>query len=310
MNDKKIIIGTRGSKLAIWQANFVSEQIKKICGIESELKIIKTKGDKILDSPLSKIGDKGLFVKEIENSLLAGEIDVAVHSLKDMPTVLPESLAIIAVSKREDPRDVFISKKYENISAIKGKAVIATSSLRRRAQILNFNENISTVDIRGNVETRIKKINEGMADGLIMAFAGIKRLGMEEIIKEVIDINIILPAVGQGCIAIEANKENKDVSCIINKINNKRDFIVTRAERALMRKLEGGCQIPIGALAEIKDDILYIEAIVASLDGKKLIREKYRGDITQPDKTGEEIADILISKGADIILDSIREGNE
>lgn len=304
-----LTIGTRGSKLALWQANFISSEIKKHFQGEVVLKIIKTTGDKILDSPLAKIGDKGLFVKEIESALLEEEVDLAVHSMKDMPTEVPEGLMLTGASKRENPRDAFISTKYNTLSEVSENGIIATSSLRRKAQVLYARPDLTIVDIRGNVDTRVRKLQEGAADGLIMAVAGLKRLGLEGNIKEIISTETMLPAVGQGCVAIEAREDDTEVNEIIGYISCKEDFTAVKSERALMKRLEGGCQIPVGALATINGDSLRLEAMVASIDGKRLIRDELAGSIDNPEELGVKLADILIEKGAGEILDEIREGN-
>jgi hydroxymethylbilane synthase len=309
LKNNKLIIGTRGSKLALWQANFISGEISKYFNGEIELKIIKTTGDKILDSPLAKIGDKGLFVKEIETALLNEDIDLAVHSMKDMPTDVPEGLILAGASKREDPRDAFISVKYKTFNDVPEKGVIATSSLRRRAQVLYNRPDLSTVDVRGNVETRIRKLEEGLADGLIMATAGLKRLGLEKYITEIIDPSIMLPAVGQGCVAIETRTDDTEVREIVKNFSNDEDFTAVKAERALMKHLEGGCQIPIGAFAKVNGDIIDMDAIVASIDGSKLLRERKSGNYSQPEELGIELAETLIAKGAGKILQEIREDN-
>lgn len=309
MKNNKLIIGTRGSKLALWQANFILNEILPLFSGRIELRVIKTKGDKILDSPLAKIGDKGLFVKEIENKLLSGDIDLAVHSMKDMPTDVPEGLILAGASKREDPRDAFISLKYGSLKKVEEGGVIATSSLRRKAQILYSRPDIKIVDIRGNVDTRVRKLKEGAADGLVMAVAGLVRMGLNDSIRQIIDPEVILPAVGQGCIAIETRKDDKEVRDIISKITSKDDFKCIKAERALMKRLEGGCQVPIGALATIEDAELKLEAMVASLDGSELIREEKSGNIKSPEKLGIETAEELLKQGADKILEEIRGDN-
>lgn len=309
MKNNKLIIATRGSKLALWQANFISSELSKYFDGDIELNIIKTTGDKILDSPLSKIGDKGLFVKEIETALLNEEADLAVHSMKDMPTEVPDGLILAGASKREDPRDAFISVKYKNISEVPAKGVIATSSLRRRAQVLYNRPDLTTVDVRGNVDTRVRKLEEGLADGLVMATAGLKRMGLGSYITEIIEPELMLPAVGQGCVAIETREDDSFIRELVGKISYEEDFTAVKAERALMKRLEGGCQIPVGALAKVDGDNINIEAMVASLDGSRLIREKLSGPVSQTEELGVKLAEILISKGADKILQEIREDN-
>lgn len=309
MKEKVIVIGTRGSALALWQSNLVAAEIRSHSGGEVRLEIIKTTGDKLLDAPLAKIGDRGLFVKEIELALLEGRVDLAVHSMKDLPTMIPAGLVIAGVLPREDPRDAFISPRLRGIEEIGPRTVIATSSLRRKAQILHLKPGITVVDIRGNVETRVRKIQEGLADASIMALAGLKRMGLTAYATEILSPATMLPAVGQGCIAIETRDESGHILEIAEKICNTNDFITVRAERALMKRLEGGCQVPIGALAVVEGSEILLEAVVASVDGSLLIRDSHRGPLGYPERVGEEAAENLITRGADRILEEIRRNN-
>lgn len=304
----KYIIGSRGSELALWQSNWAKSELDKIYpGINVEIRIIKTTGDKILDVPLSNIGDKGLFTKEIENALLSREIDIAVHSLKDLPTVLPHGLIIGAFSERIEQRDVLISKICSRVDDLPIESKVATGSLRRKSQLLNFRPDLNIVDLRGNVTTRIKKFEESDWAAIILAFAGVKRLGLDKYIKQVIPVEIILPAVSQGVMALEIRENDEDVSGIVGSLNNKKSEIETRAERSFLKSLQGGCQVPIGAYSRIENDTISLEGMVGSIDGKAVIRDKKLGNINNPEKLGEELAGILLQQGAGEILELIRE---
>lgn len=303
---KKIVIGSRGSKLAMWQTNHVAALLREKFGVETEIVRIKTTGDKILDSPLAKIGSKGLFVKEIEVALLEKRIDLAVHSAKDVPTELPEDLMMAAFLKREDPRDAIITRNDRSFKDLSEGAVVATSSLRRRAQLLHFRPDIKPVDVRGNVDTRVRKMNEGQFDAIVLALAGLRRMGKEENITEIFSSDIMLPAVGQGSIAVECRKDDKKVRSMLESIAHRESMIAVTAERALMKRLQGGCQVPIGALAAVSDGEIKLDAMIASLDGKKYIRRTLTGSSGDPDGIGIELADKLLSLGGREILDKIR----
>ncbi|MCS7228665.1 MAG: hydroxymethylbilane synthase [Candidatus Kryptonium sp.] len=306
---QKIIIGTRGSKLALWQTEFVKEKLSKVVpDIEFEIKIIKTTGDKILNSPLSKIGDKGIFTREIEIELLDGKIDMAVHSLKDLPTKLPDGLTIGAVTEREDVRDVLISRNDLKLADLPLNSVIATGSLRRRAQLLNIRPDFKFVEIRGNIDTRFRKFDESNWDGMILAYAGVKRMNYTSRVSEVISTDIILPAVGQGAIAIEVREKDEKILDLVRKVNHLETELATRAERALLRYLEGGCQIPIGAFAYVSNGKIKLSAMVSNLDGTFLVRDSVEGDVNdQVENLGFELAEKLLQQGASKILDEIRK---
>lgn len=307
MKKNKLIIGSRGSELALWQANFVKNELeRKNKNLFVEIKIINTKGDKILDVALSKIGDKGLFTKELEKELLVGNIDIAVHSLKDLQTEIPKGLILTAVTKRHPVEDVLISKKNKTtISSLKENAIVATGSLRRKAQLLHIRPDVKTVELRGNVPTRIKKFLESDWDAIILARAGVERLKLSKYISSYIPIKEILPAVGQGALGIEIKEDNFFAQKILESINDEKTFVEVRAERALLNKLEGGCQVPIGAYAELKRNGLYLDAVVASLDGSMTFRKKIRGSKKDPEKVGEKLANQLLKAGASIILKEI-----
>src|SRR3990172_38118 len=307
MTKKKIIIGSRGSELALWQAKFVKKELeKRNKNITIEIKIIKTKGDKILDIALSKIGDKSLFTKELEVELLAKRVDLAVHSLKDLQTKIPAGLKLSAVTKRHPVEDVLIArKKGMTIKKLPLNAVVGTGSLRRRSQLLHLRPDITTEELRGNVQSRLKKFRESNWDGIIMARAGMERLNMKKHISSYISKDDMLPAVGQGALGIEIHKDNKFVDDLLQSIHHEDKYSAVLAERSLLRTLEGGCQVPIGAIAEVKSNGLYLDAMVGSLDGSVTFRKKMRGSKNDPEKLGKKLAHDLVNAGAKEVLDEI-----
>jgi len=304
---QKIIIGSRGSELALWQANFVKRELeKKNKNVSVEIQIIKTKGDKILDVALSKIGDKSLFTKELEIELLNKNIDLAVHSLKDLQTTIPKGLKLVAVTKRHNVHDVLIArKKGTTIFNLPDGATVATGSLRRKCQILHLRPDLNIVDLRGNVPSRIKKFLESDWDAIILARAGVERLKLNRHISSIIKTDVMLPAVGQGALGIETRVDNKFVNDIVKSIHHEDTYKAVLAERALLKALEGGCQVPIGAFAEVKQSGLHLNALVGSLDGSITYRKKTRGSKSNPEKLGKKLADDLLRAGAKIILDEI-----
>lgn len=303
----KIVIGSRGSELALWQSKFVKKELeKRNKNLSVELKIIKTKGDKILDVALSRIGDKSLFTKELEVQLLNKKIDLAVHSLKDLQTQLPAGLKLSAVTKRHPVEDVLIArKKGTTIHTIRENGVVATGSMRRRSQLLHIRPDLTIHDLRGNVPSRIKKFLDSDWDGIILARAGLERLNLKKYISSYIDKKDILPAVGQGALAIEIYSENKTVDEILQSIHHEGTYKAVLAERAFLRRLEGGCQVPIGAFAEVKSNGIYLDGMVGSVDGTITFRKKVRGSVKDPGKIGKELANDLIKAGAKEILDEI-----
>lgn len=304
---KCIRVGSRRSNLAMWQSEYVIDLLKEeYPEYTFELIPISTKGDKMLDVALSKIGDKGLFTKELEVALLENRIDFAVHSMKDIPTALPEGLAISAITKRHDASDVLISKNKVSFEDLPKGAKVGTSSLRRRAQILNRRPDLNLQDIRGNINTRLKKMEDENFDAIILAAAGAERLGWHDIITEKLDFNLTLPAVGQGALGIETRENDEDIFKLLSTINHSETNSCVSAERALLRYLEGGCQIPIGAHGKIENNKLYLEAMVASLDGKIMIRGNIEGEIKDATELGIALAKELKEKGAVKILDEIR----
>ncbi len=309
----KLTIGTRSSKLAIWQAEHVRDELKKIFPeVKITLKEIKTKGDHITDVALSKIGGKGLFTKEIEDALLNNEIDLAVHSLKDLPTKLPEGLKIGAVLKREKPHDVLIVRRdvacnVSNFLHLLPGSKIGTSSLRRTAQLKSLRNDLEYLDLRGNLDTRIKKLEEGQYDGIILAYAGVKRLGFENKITEHFNPKDILPAVGQGALAIEIRENDKNIENIILKLNDNETHLASVAERSFLETLQGGCQVPIGAYSEVENNKITLYGVIASLDGRKIVKNRNTGklEINDCKSLGKSLAKTLLQMGGKEILREI-----
>ncbi|HET7580419.1 MAG TPA: hydroxymethylbilane synthase [Bacillales bacterium] len=304
---RTIKVGSRKSNLALVQSNWVIDALKaKDNGYDFEVKKISTKGDRILDVTLSKIGGKGLFVKEIERALLDGEIDMAVHSMKDMPSDLPEGLTIGCIPKRVDYRDAFISKKYNSLAELPEGAVVGTSSLRRGAQVLVRRPDVVVEPVRGNIETRLRKLEEGRFDAILLAAAGLERMGWsDDIVTEYLEPDVCLPAVGQGALAIECREDDTELLEYLDMINDEETSRTVSAERAFLKKLEGGCQTPIAAHAKLSDAGVTLTGLVASPDGKTVFREMSAGD--NPVRLGEKLASELLGQGAKAILDEVKE---
>jgi len=299
-------IGTRGSQLALFQANWVKDQlIHAHPHLKVSLIKIKTTGDKIQDAPLAKIGGKGLFVKEIEDALLQKRVDLAVHSIKDVPTQFPEGLHLSVITKREDPRDIFISKGGTKLKELPRGAKIGTSSLRRQAQLLHYRSDFELVPLRGNLDTRLKKLKTMNLDGIVLALAGVKRLGLEETVTEIIATDISLPAIGQGALGIETRQDDREIEEQIRFLNDRDSWIAVSAERSFLKKLEGGCQVPIAAFARTAGATLQIDGLVGTIDGKRILRERVEGPVEEAESLGAKLADILLSKGAKAILDEV-----
>ena len=295
---EKIIIGTRSSKLALWQAHHIADCLRnQYQGLIVEIKHIMTTGDKILDVPLAKIGGKGLFTKELEVAMLSGEIDLAVHSLKDMPTVLPEGLILAAITKRVDPGDALVAPTYKTLDDLPHGAKIGTSSLRRKAQLLSYRPDLQISDLRGNVDTRLNKLISENLDGIVLAAAGLKRLGWEEKITQIIPQQICLPAVGQGALAIETRADDTVMHERLAFLNNTDSFYATTGERAFLRTVEGGCQVPVGVYGTVENDLLELEAVIATVDGKTIIRDKIKGETKTAEFLGEELARKMLAAG-------------
>ena len=343
MKKAEIIIGTRGSKLALWQAEWVKSELQKLNpDLKIELNKIKTTGDKILDVPLAKVGGKGLFVKEIEEALLNGEADLAVHSMKDVPTDFPNGLYLAVICKREDSRDAFISQvkseklKIKNFKDLPKGATVGTSSLRRSCQLLSIRPDLKIEQLRGNLDTRLRKLDEGQFDAIILAAAGVKRLGWAERITETIEPEVSLPAIGQGAIGIECRVDDDFINNLIAPLNHTETSICVRGERACLKKLEGGCQVPIAAHARLlsresgvksleskknsklpdlalqsgagrtpNSELLVIDGLVGSVSGDKIIKSHIEGNPKDAESLGIKLAEDLLSKGAKAILDEV-----
>ncbi len=302
-----IRISTRGSQLALFQAKKVKSELELAFPEKHfELLVLKTQGDKILDVALSKIGDKGLFTKELENSLTDLSSDIAVHSLKDLPTILPEHLCLGGVLQRENFRDALVSKDGRKLSELTEKDVIATSSLRRKAQLWMINPKFNVIEIRGNVDTRLQKMQNGYCDAMVMAAAGLIRLGLSDYITEIIDEDTIIPAVSQGAIALEIRKNDHEIAEMVSTISHSETWKATQAERVFLRKMEGGCQIPIGCYTKIEGTIIDIHGFISNVDGSRYLKDTGSGKIEEADQIASELADRFIAAGAREILDEIR----
>lgn len=328
MRKNKIVIGTRGSKLALWQAEWIQSGLKQLYpGLEVGMVKIKTTGDKILDVPLAQVGGKGLFVKEIEEALLRNEVDIAVHSMKDVPTELPGGLHLAVVCKREDPRDALILSKKVNVKGEKGKrrktaqsliftlpkrSVIGTSSLRRSCQLLHIRPDVRIAQLRGNLDTRLRKLDEGLFDAIILASAGVKRLGLQDRISEILLPEISLPAIGQGAVGIECRSADTAVNVLIAPLNHPETSLCVKAERAFLKKLEGGCQVPIAAHArleqrgrrDIRSADLVIDGLVGTINGNRLIKGHREGKPEEAEELGTSLAEDILSQGAREILNA------
>jgi hydroxymethylbilane synthase len=331
MKSKRITIGTRGSKLALWQAEFVKTQLQKLSpDLGIEIRKIKTTGDKILDVPLAQVGGKGLFVKEIEEALLRYEADIAVHSMKDVPTDFPDGLHLPVVCEREDPRDALILRTKSKVKIEKSNpplppfskggqggitqslilslpknAKIGTSSLRRSCQLLSLRPDLKIEQLRGNLDTRLRKLDEGQFDAIILAAAGMNRLGLQDRITEILPLDISLPAIGQGAVGIECRVNDEWVNNLISALNHPETFVCVKAERAFLKKLEGGCQVPIAAHARLKDGRIVMQGLVGSISGEKIIKGYSVGEPGHAENLGIALAEEILSKGAKEILDEV-----
>lgn len=304
---KKIVIGTRSSKLALWQAEYVADRLRKQYeGLEVELMHIVTKGDKILDVPLAKIGGKGLFTKELEVAMLEKRVDLAVHSLKDMPTVLPTGLSLTTITKRLDCGDALVSPKYKTLENLPQGAKVGTSSLRRKAQLLKARPDLDIHSLRGNVNTRLRKLEEENFDAIVLAVAGLKRLGFGDKITQIIPRKYCLPAVGQGALAIETRADDEEIKNMLSFLYDDKTADATIAERAFLAQVEGGCQVPVGVYGEVNEDnTLTVEAVIGSLDGKTIIRDKVTGKRENASELGEDLAKKILANGGLEIMQSL-----
>ncbi|MGB4598522.1 MAG: hydroxymethylbilane synthase [Trichlorobacter sp.] len=305
MTVKRLRIGTRASQLALWQANWTKSELeRRYPGIEVELVKIKTIGDKILDVPLAQVGGKGLFVKEIEEAMLRGEIDLAVHSMKDVPTEFPDGLGLVVTTQREDPRDAFISNGVK-FSELRQGARIGTSALRRQAQLLKARPDLEMVIIRGNVETRIRKLKEDNLDAVILAAAGLNRLGFTNVITELLPTDFSIPAIGQGALGLECRLDDAATIEALSFLNHPATAAAVAAERAMLKRCEGGCQVPIAAHGTVSNDRLTLVGLIASVDGSQIVRDTISGPDGDAIRLGTELADRLLAAGGRQILETV-----
>lgn len=332
LKKNKISIGTRGSKLALWQAEWIQAELKKLYpDLEIELVKIKTTGDKILDVPLAQVGGKGLFVKEIEEALLRYEVDIAVHSMKDVPTEFPDNLHLAVICKREDPRDAVIASEKLKVKSEKAGRVITqsmiynlpqvakigTSSLRRSCQLLHIRPDLKIEQLRGNLDTRIRKLDEGQFDAIILAAAGVKRLGLQHRLTEILSFEISLPAIGQGAVGIECRVDDAFVNNLIAPLNHSETFICVTAERAFLKRLEGGCQVPIAAHARLEhraqgreqgsvhSSLLIMDGLVGAVNGDRIVNGHIEGDPENSEMLGIRLAEDILTRGAREILNEV-----
>ena len=304
---RPLIIGSRGSLLAIRQSSIIKDELQqRHPSLSLSIKTIQTSGDKILDVPLHQIGGKGIFIKEIEEALLNEEIDIAVHSLKDLPTSLPPGLSIGAVVKRIDARDALLSNQFSQLSKLPAQARIGTSSLRRQSQLLNFRPDLKIIQLRGNIDTRLNKLREGQYEAIILACAGLIRLKLDHLIKERIALDQVCSAIGQGALALEVRSNDHLTLEKVRSLDHSSSRIAVEAERSLLQHLGGGCQVPIAGFASVQDSTLKLTGLVGTIDGKLIIREFREGSIEHPKDLGKIVGDQLINKGADKILESLK----
>ncbi len=303
-------IGTRASLLALTQSTWVKERIESLLpGLRVELKHISTRGDRILDVPLAKVGGKGLFVKEIEEALLRGDIDLAVHSMKDVPAILPEGLHIGVIPARETARDALVSARFASLAALPEGAIVGTSSLRRRAQLIHLRPDLRIRDLRGNVDTRLRKLDEGEYGALILAGAGLKRLGLAGRITALLDEREMLPAIGQGALGIELRRADEELLAALGPLHHTETAWAVTAERAFLARLEGGCQTPIGAWGAMQHGRVALTGLIASLDGRQCLRETMTAPAEQAALLGQDLAEALLARGGKAILDAIYAGD-
>jgi hydroxymethylbilane synthase len=310
MNRQTLRVGTRGSALALWQAEHVIERLRAMVpALDVQAEIIRTHGDRVRDRALSQVGGKGLFVKELEAALLSGEIDLAVHSLKDMPTELPGGLALAAILERGDPRDALVMRDGPGgLAALPAGARVGTSSLRRRTQLLAVRPDLRVLDLRGNVDTRLHKLSDGDYEAIVLAAAGLLRLGRAAAVAEYLPLDVMLPAVGQGALCVETRANDDATQGLVAALDHPPTRQAVRAERAFLQRLEGGCQVPIAAHAEVGDGQLCLRGLVASLDGMRLVRDEVRGPSAKAGQLGITLAERLWAAGAGQILEEIERG--
>ena len=300
-----IRLGSRGSTLALWQAEHVRAEVERHTGRKVEITRIKTTGDMILDVPLSKVGGKGLFVKEIEEALLSGRIDLAVHSMKDVPTDLPEPLGICCITLREDPRDAFLSVNFDRFEDLPKGARVGTSSLRRQTQLLGMRPDLSIGQLRGNLDTRIRKMEEGQYDAIILAAAGLRRLGWDGKIRQFLPVDVSIPAIGQGALGIEIRIRDEGTREAVAFLDDRETSLAVRAERGFLKRLEGGCQVPIAAHGTVNADAVSLSGLIGKPDGTLILRGSRSGPVLEPEAIGAALAEELLSRGGREILDEV-----
>jgi hydroxymethylbilane synthase len=318
---RPLVIGTRGSRLAVWQAEHVASRLRAAFPtIALRLERIRTMGDKILDVPLAQVGGKALFVKEIEEALLAGQVDLAVHSMKDVPTDLPPGLTIAAIPRREDAADVLISRRGERLADLPRGARVGTSSLRRQAQLLHIRPDLAIVSLRGNLDTRIRKLSDEGLDAIVLAAAGVARLGLAHVVTEVLPPEVLLPAIGQGALGIEVREPGTEsrepraesraarVAEMVKALDDRETHVAVRAERAMLKRLGGGCQVPIAAWATVEADAILLRGLIAATDGVTVIRGEARGTVGEPEAVGRDLAEDLLQRGGQAVLGTILGG--
>jgi len=311
MSDRELVVGTRGSALALWQTSHVAEKLQALCPeLSIRIERITTLGDRVRDRALSQVGGKGLFVKEIENALLAQEIDLAVHSLKDMPTELPDGLILGAILERADPRDALVARDGKStLSTLAHGARVGTSSLRRQAQLLAIRSDLEVTDLRGNVDTRLRKLRDGECDAALLAVAGLARLGYADAISERLPVDVMLPAVGQGALCVEVRADDVMTQSLIAGIDHRPTHEAVIAERAFLQRLEGGCRVPIGAYATLDDDWLCLRGLIALPDGAQVVRDEIYGPVANATRLGVELAESLLAAGGETILRKVQRGD-
>ena len=306
MNKSKVVIATRKSPLAMWQAEFVKSSLESLHpGLVVELLGISTKGDNILDTPLAKVGGKGLFVKELEQAMLDGRADLAVHSMKDVPVEFPDGLGLVAILEREDPTDAFVSNNYADIDALPEGAIVGTCSLRRQCQLREKRPDLVIKDLRGNINTRLRKLDDGEFDAIILASSGLKRMEFDERISQILPPEVSLPANGQGALGIESRLDDEELLALIKPLICDKTTACVQAERAFNRRLEGGCQVPIAAYALLDGDKIGLRGLVGQPDGKLVLRGERQGDASDPDAIGIALAEELLEQGAGDILKAL-----
>ena len=308
MTGRIIRIATRKSALALWQAEYVKAELEKAhSGIQVELVPMTTKGDVILDTPLAKVGGKGLFIKELEIAMQEGRADIAVHSMKDVPVEFPEGFGLHAICPRENPYDAFVSNAFQSLDDLPQGAVVGTSSLRRQCQLRKYRPDLVIKDLRGNVNTRLAKLDDNQYDAIILAAAGLIRLGMKERINHVLDAQVSLPAVGQGAVGIECRNDDAELIALLGPLNHDETAVRVKAERAMNETLQGGCQVPIGSYAELDDQLLTLRGLVGSTDGKQMLFAEITGPLEDAEIIGKQVAGKLLDQGAQSLLDALHE---